>query len=218
MRKISDNRFILFITESFALFLVILLFIYGFNQYASISAQPFVYNSIESVPKHKVGLLLGTSKYMASGYINLYYKYRIDATLELFNAHKIEYVIVSGDNRKHNYNEPEEMKRDLIERGIPAEKIFLDYAGFRTLDSIIRAKEIFGQNKFIIISQEFHNERAICIAKYYGIKAIGYNAKNVTKQYGFKTMLREKLARVKLYIDLLIGVEPHFLGESISIP
>ena len=110
-----------------------------------------------------------------------------------------------------------ELQRDLIAAGIPQNKIFLDYAGFRTLDSMVRAKKIFGQNSVTVISQKFHNERAIRLADYYGIKAVGYNAKAVGKTYGFKTNLREKLARVKVIIDFIIGTKPHFLGEKITI-
>jgi len=182
------------------------------------SAKNKMYSSSTNIPHNKVGLLLGTSKYLSNGSINQYYQNRIDATLSLYKAGKIDFIIVSGDNSRKEYDEPTTIKNDLIAGGVPAEKIFLDYAGFRTLDSVVRCDKIFGQKSVTIISQKFHNERALFIAKYKGIKAIGFNAKDVQKYYGFKTQLREKFARVKTMIDLLFGKEPKFLGEKVEIP
>lgn len=176
-----------------------------------------IFTSTKDIPKNRVGLLLGTSKYVLSGNVNLYYRYRINAAVELFKAKKIDYILVSGDNGSKTYDEPTAIKDDLIKRGIPANKIFLDYAGFRTLDSVIRSREIFGQKSITVISQEFHNQRAIYIALSNDINAIGYNAKDVNRNYGFKTRIREKLARVKMFIDIVIGKEPKFLGDKIII-
>lgn len=181
------------------------------------SAKNKMYSSSAKIPHNKVGLLLGTSKYLSNGTINQYYQNRIDATLSLYKAGKIDFIIVSGDNSRKEYDEPTTIKNDLIAGGVPAEKIFLDYAGFRTLDSVVRCDKIFGQKSITIISQKFHNERALFIAKYKGIKAIGFNAKDVQKYYGFKTQLREKFARVKTMIDLLFGKDPKFLGEKVEI-
>lgn len=135
----------------------------------------------------------------------------------LFKAEKIEFILISGDNGRQGYNEPEAFKKVLVERGIPAERIFLDYAGFRTLDSVIRAREIFGLEEFTIISQQFHNERAIYIAQKNGINAIGFNAQDVSDYNGFKTKVREYLARTKLFVDIFLGTTPKFLGEKIEI-
>ncbi|MBL1281312.1 MAG: YdcF family protein [Fluviicola sp.] len=177
----------------------------------------FCYNSIKEIPKMRTGLLLGTSKYTARGNINQYYQNRINATVDLFNAGKIKFVLISGDNGTKNYDEPTTMKEDLIVRGIPAKKIFLDYAGFRTLDSVVRAKKVFGQTKLCIISQQFHNERAIYIAEKSGIEAVGFNANKVSKLYGVKTQIREFFARAKAVLDMIFGVSPKFLGEKIEI-
>nr|WP_138433383.1 ElyC/SanA/YdcF family protein [Winogradskyella algicola] len=171
-----------------------------------------VYDSVNDIPKNKVGLLLGTGKYATSGTINLFYKYRIDAAVMLYKSGKIEYILVSGDNSRKDYNEPSDFKNDLIAKGIPEDKIFLDYAGFRTLDSVVRAKEIFGQTKFTIISQKFHNQRAIYIAKHFSIDAVGFNAKDV-----YNSHFREYLARSKASLDLVFNVQPKFLGEKIVI-
>lgn len=177
----------------------------------------YTYNSVEEIPHNKVGLVLGTSKYLAYGRINFYFKYRIEAAFALYQAGKIDYILVSGDNSSKEYDEPTLMKEDLIALGVPANKIFLDYAGFRTWDSVVRCKEIFGQTNITIISQQFHNERAIFIAHCNDMEAVGYNAKDVNAYFGFKTQMREKLARVKVVLDYLFGNEPKFLGEKIEI-
>ena len=181
------------------------------------NASKNIYDEINEIPSNKVGLLLGTKKQLSRNHTNLYYQYRIDAAVALFEAGKIEYVLVSGDNSRKDYDEPTDMRDDLLARGIPSEKIFLDYAGFRTLDSVVRCKEIFGQSRITVISQQFHNERAIFIAEQKGIDAIGFNAKDVGRRYGFKTMQREKLARVKMMLDLAVKKSPKFLGEKIEI-
>ena len=172
-----------------------------------------VFNEVDAIPKNKVGLILGTGKYAASGNINLFYKYRVDAAVKLFKAGKIEYILVSGDNSRKDYDEPTDFKLDLIAEGIPEDRIYLDYAGFRTLDSIVRAKEIFGQSSLTIISQKFHNQRAIYIANHIGIAAVGFNAKDV-----FKSHYREYLARPKASLDLAFNVQPKYLGDPILIP
>lgn len=180
--------------------------------------KPYIYSQIDSLPYNKTGLVLGTVKILDNGNINLYFKYRIDATVALYENNKIEYIIVSGDNSRKGYNEPLQMKQELLGRGIPESVIYLDYAGFRTLDSVVRCKEVFKQNNFTIISQKFHNERAIYIARKKNIKAIAYNAKDVTISYGFKTRMREALAKVKAFLDIhILRKKPKFLGKSIQV-
>lgn len=179
------------------------------------SAQ--IYSEVITIPQNNVGLLLGTSPKLKNGNNNLYFDYRILAAIELYKAGKIKYILISGDNRREDYNEPEEMKKALMQKGIPEKSIYLDYAGFRTLDSVVRAKEVFGQNRLTIISQRFHNERAIYLAEKNGINAIGYNAKDVNAYSGLKTNIRELFARVKMFIDLATDKQPHFLGEKIII-
>src|SRR5690606_3791527 len=130
---------------------------------------------------------------LKSGFVNRYYQYRIDAAVALYKAGKVDYFIVSGDNGTKDYNEPEDMKNDLIAHGIPEERIYLDFAGFRTLDSVVRMEKIFGQRSFTVVSQEFHNRRAIYLAQRQGYDAVGLNARDVTAGYGFRTQVREKL-------------------------
>lgn len=188
------------------------------NVIVSYASKNKLYSDASKIPANRIGLLLGTGKFVKSGRINLYYKYRLDATVELYKKGKIEFVLISGDNSRKDYNEPETFRDDLIAAGIPEDKIYLDYAGFRTLDSVVRAKEIFGQNQFTIISQKFHNERALFISKNKTIEAIAFNAKDVSRRYGLKVKIREVFARTKMVIDLyLIGKQPKFLGEKIEI-
>ncbi|MCG2431752.1 SanA/YdcF family protein [Aequorivita xiaoshiensis] len=175
------------------------------------------FNSANSIKKNSVGVVLGTAKYYKDGGINLYFKYRIDAAVELFKNDKIDFILVSGDNSSKSYNEPKTFKRELIKRGIPEDVIFLDYAGFRTLDSVIRAHVIFSQDSFTVISQQFHNERAIYLAEKNGLTVIGYNAKDVGGRNGFKVKLREYFARTKAFLDIIFNVEPKFYGEKVEI-
>lgn len=182
------------------------------------AAQGKLYTDTKTIPYNKVGLLLGTARMGKSGHINPYYEYRIQAAAQLIKEGKIKYLVISGDNGRETYNEPEMMRADLISAGIDSSIIYLDYAGFRTFDSIVRLKEIFGQEKVTIISQPFHNERAVYIASKEGIAAIGFNARDVNLRHGVKTQIRERLARVKVFTDYLFGVQPKFLGEKISIP
>jgi SanA protein len=176
-------------------------------------ASKYLYSSVAEIPHNKVGLLLGTSKYTRYG-INTFYKYRIEAAVSLYKAGKIDKILISGDNGTKTYNEPEMMRDDLVAAGIPLKDIKLDYAGFRTFDSIKRGKVIFGVDKMTIISQQFHNERALYIAHYHDVDAIAFNAKEVQIKYAPKTYVREKLARVKMMIDLVINKEPKFYGEK----
>ena len=195
-----------------------ILFIVFANYTIKTKSEEFLFSDTSKIPATKTAVVLGTSKNLASGNSNLYFKYRMEAAAELYKAGKIQNIIVSGDNSVKGYNETEDMKIDLIALGIPEEKIFEDFAGFRTLDSVVRAKEIFGQNEVVFVSQKFHNERAVFLAQKFGIKAYGFNAKDVNKYAGFKTNAREKLARAKVFVDFLFGVEPKFGGEKILIP
>lgn len=206
-----------FVQIFLVLILLLLLVIVSVNYYVTKSTLKNLFTEVENTPYNKVGLLLGTSKYTKAGYLNLYFKNRIEAAVELYKAGKIDYIIVSGDNSTKNYNEPKQMRKDLEDRGVPNNKIFEDYAGFRTLDSVVRSKAIFGQESITVISQKFHNERALMIAKYKGVNAIGFNANDVSSSYGLRTNIREKFARVKMMLDLTFGKNPKFLGEEIEI-
>ena len=216
--KIKTKKFL---KKSFYTILILaissLLFTTFANYKIEKSTEEFVTDKLEILPKTKVAVVLGTAPNLVGGYQNYYFTYRIEAATKLYKSGKVTHFILSGDHGRKNYNEPEAMKQALIKNGIPANVIYLDHAGFRTLDSMIRAKEIFGQNEFIVVSQEFHNERAVYIARQNGIKAFGYNAKDVNKHAGLKTNIREYFARTKVFIDSFFNVQPKFLGEKIEI-
>ena len=180
-------------------------------------SEKFLFDSTKEIPDVKVGLLLGTSKTLSSGTRNEYFFNRVAAAHELYKAGIIRKIIVSGDNGRKEYDEPTDMKMELVKLGVDSNDIILDYAGFRTYDSVIRLKEIFGQTKAIIISQKFHNERAVYIGQRTGMQLYGYNAKDVSAYYGMKTRIREWFARDKVMLDLALGIKPKFLGEKIFI-
>lgn len=165
-----------------------------------------------------IGIVLGTSAKVA-GRDNLYYKYRIEAAERLYKSGKVKFFLLSGANPSQYYNEPMTMQNDLVERGIPADLIQLDYAGLRTLDSVVRAQKVFGVTEAVFISQAFHNHRAIYIAEHIGIKATGFNAQDVKSIRTSRIHLREVLARVKMLLDLhILNTQPKHLGEPIPLP
>lgn len=178
-----------------------------------------VYDSVDTIPYRKVGLVLGTNpQTRKNGKENLYFKYRIEKAAELYHAGKVSYLLLSGDNSRESYNEPEAMKDSLLAHGVPESAIVLDFAGFKTLDSVVRCKEVFGQDSVTIISQFFHNERAIYIADHRGLDAIAINAKDgKIWKYPPRRILREWISRVKLFFEEWTGKQPHFLGEPIEI-
>lgn len=196
--------------------LFVLLAIYA-DAAVNASAVGRVYDSAIETPHKKVALLLGSNKYVPDGRENLFYTYRIDATVALYEAGKVEFVLVSGDNRTAAYSEPDLMRVDLVHAGIPEHRIFLDYAGFRTWDSVIRAHEVFLENDFIIVSQAFHNKRALFIAQANDIEAIAFNAKDVSIARSPRIWIRERLARIKLMVDIFFHKQPTFLGDTITI-
>ena len=143
----------------------------------------------------------------------------MEAAAALFKAGRVKALIVSGDNGTQGYDEPTDMKRVLMQIGVPAEKVVCDYAGFRSLDSVLRAKEVFGQQRMIFVSQRFHNARAIYLARAFGIEAYGMDAKDVPVALSVKTFLREKLACVKAVLDVnVLGTQPKFFGEKVMVP
>lgn len=188
------------------------------NSWIRRSTASQLYTDSSLIPARKVGLVLGASRLTVRGSDNLYFKYRMRAAYELYKAGKVRYLLLSGDNHTEGYDEPSDMREALIGLGVPDSCIVLDYAGFRTLDSVVRCREIFGEDSVTIISQAFHNERALFIANKRGIHALGFNAPEVDRHYSFKTRIREYFARVKCVLDLyVLHTGPKFLGEKIRI-
>ncbi len=178
----------------------------------------YLYSDINKTPHSKVGLLLGTSKFSRSGGMNDHYRLRLQAAVALYKAGKIDYVLISGDNGTPYYNEPTTIRSDLLKMGLPADRIYRDYAGFRTLDSIVRAKNVFGLDALTIISQGYLNNRALYIAFGQGIDAIAFNAGDGSSS-DLNNRGREILARVLAFIEvhLFFYGESRFTGPAIDI-
>lgn len=188
------------------------------NRKVNKCAEGRMYQNVSEIPYRRVGLVLGTTPKNAKGNPNLYYRYRMEAAAELYHAGKVSYLIVSGDNHKREYNEPECMRKSLIALGVPDSVIYSDFAGFRTFDSMVRCKEVFGQDSVTVISQRWHNQRAVYIAKHKGLDAIAYNAPDVDMKWWYvKSHTREMLAKVKVVLDVTFGKQPKFLGEPIIV-
>ena len=185
------------------------------NDSMSEAAASDIYNDLSKVPAKKAALVLGTSKYF-HGKENYFYSYRIEAAAKLFRGGKVKAIVISGDNGSKNYDEPTTMKKDLIKAGVPGKYITLDYAGFRTLDSIVRAEAIFDLKDYIIVSQKFHLERALYIAKAKGQKVTGFAAKDLKHTLAAQKMkIREYLARTKAFLDVnILHTDPRFYGKK----
>ncbi|MCW0217147.1 MAG: YdcF family protein [Prosthecobacter sp.] len=201
----------------FALPILLGLAIWGCNEWVERTAHERSYDDVADVPVMDVAVLLGCSPNIA-GRGNLFYTYRIEAAVALYRANKVKAFIVSGDNSTHEYDEPTVMKESLIAQGVPEQAIYCDYAGFRTLDSMVRAEAIFDQSKFVVISQRFHNERAVFLARHWGLEVVGFNARDVSRSIGMGTHLREYLARVNAVLDVtLLQTKPKFFGPKVQI-
>lgn len=198
--------------------LIILLLVVSYA--ISMISQDIIYDAtakltwhdVNKIPPRNVGLVLGANPG------NRYFIRRINAAASLYHAGKVKWLLVSGDNSRKDYDEPSAMQQALIAKGVPAAAIFCDYAGFSTLDSVVRAQKVFGADYITIISQKFHTRRAIWIAKQYGIDAIGFNAPNLNNGHGRYTRWRENLARVSAIIDAsILHRQPKYSGPQVSI-
>lgn len=194
-----------------------IIFLFITNIYIINSTQHQITSDIKKLSHVHAAIVLGTNPKLGNGLSNPYFTYRMQASYDLYKNHKIDFLIVSGDNSNQLYNEPIAMRDALIAAGIPDSAIFLDYAGLRTFDSMIRLKEIFGVDSAIVVSQEFHNQRAIFIANKLSMYVMGYNAKNILQEADLYTKMRECMAKSKVFLDFWFGIKPKFGGEQIPI-
>lgn len=196
------------------LLFTLLLVIVFFNHYSiQKSAKNLIYNKIEDVPHRRTAVLLGMEKKFKNGRTNRFYINRIDATVNLYRAKKIDVIIVS----RNQGNVVDEVRSDLIKRGIPKSKIILDYAGLRTYDSMYRMYKVYGQRKFMVIAQHKQNERAIYIAKKNGLNAIAFNAGEYSGYNSFRLNMIEKIERTRLFFEFLVNKKPKYSGEKVII-
>ncbi len=192
--------------------------ILSLNIWILVSTSDQIFKDDTLPPAQRVGLVLGTSRFTTKGVKNEFFEERMDAAAELFERGIIKHILVSGDNRSIYYNEPRDMLNALKERGIPESAVTLDYAGLRTLDSVVRCAQIFGQNNFIIITQEFHLYRALFIANYHELKAYGFSPKPSRTSVPTKVRMRELVARVLAVFDLYVwNKKPQVMGTESPI-
>jgi SanA protein len=177
------------------------------------TVAPFLSANLERLPATRVGLVLGCSPHLADGRKNLFFERRIAAAAALFRAGKVQYLLVSGDNSRPDYDEPSAMRAALVVAGVPEPRIVRDFAGFRTLDSVARAQSVFGLSELIVVSQRFHNERAVYLARARGLKAFGYDAGDVGGVHGLRTHAREVLSRLVAVLEVeLLHTAPRYPG------
>jgi SanA protein len=174
------------------------------NWWVVYNTRSQIYFDIHELPANDVGLVLGTSKFVRSGKENLFFRYRMEATARLWKEGKVKYLILSGNNDSEYYNEPVDMQRALVKLGVPTSVMTLDYAGYRTFDSVVRCKDVFNQENITIISQNFHNARALYIGNHEGIEAIAFAAQDVPDGYSLRTLIREYLARPYALLDVYV--------------
>ena len=172
-----------------------------------------IFRSKETIPTNDVALVLGTAKKTSRGNPNLHFNQRIEAAAALFKAGKVRHLLVSGDNSVKNYDEPTDMRDALVEAGVPKDAISCDYAGLRTLDSVVRAKTVFGLTNFTIVTEEFHCPRSVWIARRHGLNVVAFAAPDLSVRWSARVKMREALARVWCAIDLyVLNRQPKFSG------
>ncbi|HYD05597.1 MAG TPA: ElyC/SanA/YdcF family protein [Reyranella sp.] len=180
-------------------------------------AAPYLADDPTALPEVEVALVLGAAPIGPEGGPNRYFEYRLDAAAALWRAGKVKYLLVSGDNRRADYDEPSAMRAGLIGRGVPAAAIYRDFAGLRTRDSVLRARAVFGQQRLIVVSQGFHAARAVFLARREGIDAWGLEARDVARAYSIFTELRRYPSALRAYYDVWFGTPPRHAGPLIAI-
>lgn len=202
-------RFFLWCGWGIVLAVLLIIVIDGLTGYY---VKDAIYTDISKLPKHDYAVVLGTSKYYSKGSPNLYYKYRLDAATALFKQRKVKRLLVSGDNQTPYYNEPKVMTDDLRKMGVKAEFIEQDFAGYRTLDSVVRASQVYKLDPFVIVTQQFHCERALFIAKYHHINAVCFAAEH--PEGHIRVRAREFLARIGMVWDFISGTKPETFEKT----
>ena len=194
---------------------VALLAMMAANAWVVSTTRALIFDHIEQIGRYDVAVVLGTSPYTQSGRPNTLFSHRMDAAAALYAAGRVRHILVSGANPDRTYNEPRKMYQALVKRGVPGRAITLDYAGFRTLDSIVRARRIFGLSSFVVVSQRYHDYRALFIARAFGINAVAYVLPSEDFHQKLRIEAREYLARVKAVLDLFVFyTRPRFLGPG----
>lgn len=184
------------------------------NNWVVNNSEAYVYDNFALLPDNDVGLVLGTSPFTRGGNPNPQFYGRIDAAVQLYKLGKIKHLIVSGANPDATYNEPRQMWKELTKAGVPSQAITMDFAGFRTLDSISRAQAVFGIDRMTLITQRYHAYRAVFIAKKLHMRVAAFSPAGDDTGSFNRTLVREVLARVKAVLDIYVfDAVPKFFGE-----
>lgn len=214
--KRSKYTKVLIITMSIMCFLAIL-FVVGANVAVRKFTEGKTYDSVISIPPNSYGLLLATSPITPGGAHNFYFDNRIQSAYELYKAGKIDTIIASGGDytktHKFGCDEPKSIRDSLVAKGIPNDRILLDYEGTRTIHSVYKFGQITDMDSVTFISQKDHNERAIFLSTWKANtgQVIGYNAKpSHIRRNRIKNTLREYLARVKMFYDIVTFTTPSY--------
>ncbi len=174
---------------------------------------------VDAVPARDVAIVLGTSPKIRGQWPNPFFESRLDAAAKLWHAHKVRHFILSGDNSRESYDEPTAMREALVKRGVPAEATTLDFAGFRTLDTMARAHAVFGQRSVIIITDDFHLPRSLFLAEAHGLDAVGFGGEPVPFRWSKKTRAREIISRSMAWVDIyVLHTQPKFFGPPVTSP
>ncbi len=188
------------------------------NWWITRNTRAHIVTDPQRLPIHDVALVLGTSSRLRTGGPNPFFEGRMTTAAELYLQGKVRHLLVSGDNGRKSYDEPTAMRESLVARGVPTESITLDYAGFRTLDSMARANAVFGLERFVIITDDFHQPRAVFLARSVGLEVVGFPSRHVPFQWSKKTRSREVASRFKACLDVyLLHTKPKFYGPPVVI-
>ena len=191
---------------------------FAINEWIVRSTRSAVFTEMSALPEKDVALVLGTGKLLRSGRENPHFRERIAAAAALYHAGKVKHLLLSGDNHVAGYDEPTDMKESLIALGVPESAMTLDYAGFRTLDSVVRARKVFGQSTITIVTDDFHAARAVFLARHSDVDAVAFCSAKISARFSARTRVREVAARVKAALDIyVLHTRPHFLGQPEQI-
>lgn len=193
-----------FIRLGLFLFISAIVFAIFSNVFIISKTSSYIYENIDDIPEKEIALVLGTSKRNINGEANSFFDNRMDAAAQLFHEGKVKGLLLSGDNRTRYYNEPSDMKKSLMDKGVPESAISIDTAGLSTIESVSRCKEVFNHQDVAIITQEFHAFRALYISQYYEMDAIAFPAAEVPVYSSTRVTIREFFARPKALLDLYV--------------
>jgi SanA protein len=185
------------------------------NYYVKSQANPYCLRHLEQVPPSEVGIVFGAG--IKGDKPSKYLKDRLDAGIQLYEAQKVKKLLLSGDNGSRRYNELAVMKAYCVEHGVDSNFIFVDYAGFDTYSTLFRAKNVFKVEQAVLVTQNYHLDRAVYIGNQLGIDCIGYSATRGSYAGYRKNTIREYVASIKSFFDVMVNRTPTFLGPIIDI-